>query len=64
DAGNLIEILKELKVLRSQAMKSLADKKLDPGESFNIFLALYNDTKNELVDDLREIRLKDQENKA
>lgn len=35
-------------------MKSLADKKLDSGESFNIILALYNDTKNELVDDLEK----------
>ncbi len=63
DTDTLIEILKELKGLRSQAMKSLADKKLDSGESFNIFLALYNDTKNDLVENLREIRLKDQENK-
>ena len=58
DADSLIAILKELKKLRSHAMKSLADKKLDPGESFNIFLALFNDTKIDLIDNLRELRLK------
>ena len=58
------EILKELKVLRSQAMKSLADKKLDSGESFNIFLALYNDTKNDLIEDIRDVRTRAQENKS
>ena len=64
DKGTLIDTLKELKVLRSQAMKSLADKKLDPGESFNIFLALYNDTKTDLIENLKEIRLKTQESKT
>ncbi len=64
DADSLIAILRKLKKLRSHAMKSLADKKLDPGESFNIFLALFNDTKTDLIDSLRELRLKNQENKA
>lgn len=64
DTDSLIGILKDLKELRSQAMKSLADKKLDSGESFNIFLALYSDTKNELIDELRDIRAKNQEDKT
>ena len=63
DVDSLIILLKELKTLRSKAMKSLANKKLDPGESFNIFLALFNDTKMEIIDDIKEIRLKSQENK-
>ena len=58
DAESLINELKELKQLRSEAMKSLADKKLDSGESFNIFLALYNDTKSELIEDIKDIRAK------
>ena len=64
DADSLIAILRELKKLRSHAMKSLANKKLDSGESFNIFLALFNDTKTDLIDSLRELRLKNQGNKA
>ncbi len=64
DSDNFIDILKELKVLRSQAMKSLADKKIDPSESFNIFLALYNDTKNDLIEDIRDVRTRAQENKS
>ena len=63
DVDSLIILLKELKTLRSKAMISLANKKLDPGESFNIFLALFNDTKMEIIDDIKEIRLKSQENK-
>ncbi len=61
---NLVDILKELKAVRAEAMKSLANKKLDSGESFNIFLALYNDTKTDLIENLKEIRLKIQENIA
>ena len=64
DTDIIVDILKELKAVRVEAMKSLADKKLDPGESFNIFLALYNDTKIDLIENLKEIRLKSQENKA
>jgi len=64
DVDSLVTLLKELKLLRSEAMKSLANKKLDSGESFNIFLALFNDTKTELIDDIKEIRLKSEENKT
>ncbi len=64
EIDSFIEMLKELKVLRSRAMKSLADKKLDSGESFNIFLALYNDTKGELIEDIRAIRLKAENSKS
>jgi TRAP-type uncharacterized transport system substrate-binding protein len=64
DVDSLVTLLKELKLLRSEAMKSLANKKLDSGESFNIFLALFNDTKTELIDDIKEIRLKKDKNKT
>ena len=64
DVDSLVTLLKELKLLRSEAMKSLANKKLDSGESFNIFLALFNDTKTELIDDIKEIRLKSDKNKT
>jgi hypothetical protein len=64
DIDSLVTLLKELKLLRSEAMKSLANKKLDSGESFNIFLALFNDTKTELIDDIKEIRLKSDKNKT
>lgn len=59
DVDSFIEILKELKKLRSKATKSLADKKLDPGESFNIFLALYNEVREDLAEKIREMRLKE-----
>jgi TRAP-type uncharacterized transport system substrate-binding protein len=62
DAEAFIDILKELKSLRSQATKSLADKKLDPGESFNIFLALYNEVREDITDKIREMRFKEKNN--
>ncbi len=61
DSDTFIEILKELKKLRSKAMKSLAGKKLDPGESFNIFLALYNEIRDDLSEKIRETRQKEKE---
>ena len=60
DLDSYIKILKELKGLRSDAMKSLADKKLDPGESFNIFLALYNEVRSEVKEHITELSLKKQ----
>ncbi len=62
-AGNketFIEIMKELKILRSKAMRSLANRKLDPGESFNIFLALYNEVRNDVAENIKEMRQKEQ----
>ncbi len=60
DINSYIKILKELKVLRSEAMKSLANKKLDPGESFNIFLALYNEIRTDVGDTLKQLRTETQ----
>ena len=59
DIDAFVNILKELKILRSQAMKSLANKKLDSGESFNIFLALYNEVRSELTENIRDLRNKE-----
>ena len=50
------KMLKEARKLRSRAIKSLAEKKLDPGESFNIFLALYNEVKTDLIEHLKEAK--------
>ena len=61
DTDAFIEILKELKRLRSKAMRSLAEKKLDPGESFNVFLALYNEVRDDMSEKIREMRLKEKE---
>ena len=59
DIDAFVNILKELKILRSQAMKSLANKKLDSGESFNIFLALYKEVRSELTENIRDLRNKE-----
>lgn len=56
-----IKFLKELKNLRSEAMKSLANKKLDPGESFNIFLVLYNEVRDDFTNNIKKLRLKEEE---
>jgi len=57
DLETYIKFLKELKALRSEAMKSLASKKLDPGESFNIFLALYNEIRDDFTDHIKSLRM-------
>jgi len=41
-------LLKDLGLLRSKAIEALANNKFDSGESFNIFLALYSEIKNDL----------------
>ena len=61
DLDTYVSYLKQLKNLRSEAMKSLANKKLDPGESFNIFLALYNEIRDDFTDHIKTLRLKEQE---
>lgn len=61
DPEEYTALLKEMKKLRAQAIKSLAKKRLDPGESFNIFLALYNETKGELIERIREERAREKE---
>jgi hypothetical protein len=61
DTDTFIDILKELKSLRSKATRSLAEKKLDPGESFNIFLALYNEVREDMTDKIREMRLNEKD---
>lgn len=45
-------LLYELGLLRSKAIEALANNKFDSGESFNIFLALYLEIKNDLNESL------------
>lgn len=51
---NIEDLLDELKVLKSDAIKALANNSFDSSESFNIFLALYSEIKNDLIDDLNK----------
>ena len=48
------ELLNDMKLLRSRAIEALANNKFDSGESFNIFLALYTEIKNDLDEDLND----------
>lgn len=52
------ELLSEIKILRSKAIKALANNKFDSDKSFNIFLALYSEIKDDLVEHLNEIKKK------
>lgn len=52
------ELLSEIKILRSKAIKALANNKFDSDKSFNIFLALYSEIKDDLVENLNEIKKK------
>ena len=42
-----------MKSLRSKAIKALANNKFDSGESFNIFLALYAEIKEDLNKEIK-----------
>ncbi len=47
-------LLKELMTLKVKAIDTLANNKFDSSQSFNIFLALYTEVKNDLIDALKE----------
>jgi hypothetical protein len=49
------DLLDEMKLLRSKAIEALANNKFYSGESFNIFLALYAEIKNDLNEDISNI---------
>lgn len=63
DIDSFVEILKELRKLRSEALESLAQRKLDSGESFNIFLAMYNDVRDDLSGKIKKLRQEEIKNK-
>ena len=50
------DLLQELNDLKTKAIDTLANNKFDSGESFNIFLALYSELKNDLNERLKEIQ--------
>ncbi len=52
NSGEIKDLLVELGSLKSKAIESLANNKFDSGESFNIFLALFTEIKNDLNEDL------------
>jgi len=54
DKSEIQQLLNELKLLRSKAIKALANNKFDSGESFNIFLALYTEIKDDLIEDITQ----------
>lgn len=50
---NIEKLIQEMRKLRSKAFNELLKNKLITDESFNIFLSLYNEVKEEVMEELK-----------